>query len=84
MTILAVSAAIIISARVTDPRVAEQISMVVILPVILIIIGQSVGLVLVDQTTVLILGAVVLVADIVVGYLALKAFQRETILTKWK
>jgi len=84
MTILAVSAAIIISARVTDPRVAEQISMVVILPVILIILGQSVGLILVDQTMVLILGAVVLVADIVVGYLAIKAFQRETILTKWK
>ncbi len=84
MTVLAVSAAIIISSRVTDPRVAEQISMVVILPVILIVIGQSVGLILIDQTLVLILGAVILVADIVVGYVAVKSFQRETILTKWK
>ena len=46
MTVLAVSFAIIVSSRVTDPRVAEQISMVVILPVILVVIGQSVGLVL--------------------------------------
>ena len=36
LTFLSVSIAVMISARVTDPRVAEQLSMVVLLPVILV------------------------------------------------
>jgi ABC-2 type transport system permease protein len=84
LTLLSVSVAVMISSRVTDPRVAEQLSMLVILPVVLLLIGQSVGLILVDRTTVLLFGAVVLILDLLLGYFTLKAFQRETILTKWK
>jgi ABC-2 type transport system permease protein len=84
MTFLSVSVAIMISSRVSDPRVAEQLSMVVILPIIMGVVGQSVGLFLLDRSTVLIVAVVVLLLDVVLGYVALKAFQRETILTRWK
>jgi ABC-2 type transport system permease protein len=84
MTFLSVSVAIMISSRVSDPRVAEQLSMVVILPIIMGVIGQSVGLFLLDRSTVLIVGLAVLLLDVVLGYVALQAFQRETILTRWK
>lgn len=84
LTLLAVSVAIMISSRVSDPRVAEQLSMLVILPIILGIVGQSTGLLLLDRQLVLLVGGVVLLLDAMLLYLAVQAFQRETILTRWK
>lgn len=84
LTLLAVSVAIMISARVTDPRVAEQLSMVVILPLILGIVGQSVGLFLFDRQLVVIAAVVVALLDAVLLFVTVQAFQRETILTRWK
>lgn len=84
LTFLAVSIALMISSRVSDPRVAEQLSMVVIVPVIVGVVGQSVGLFLLDRSVVLLVGLVVLLLDLVMGYVALQAFQRESILTRWK
>ena len=84
LTLLSVSFGIIVSSRVTDPRVAEQLSAIVIMPIILLVIGQSVGLILIDERTVFLLGLVVAVLDVVLVYLSIKLFQRETILTRWK
>lgn len=84
LTFLSVSVAVMISSRVSDPRVAEQLSMVVLLPVMMAVIGQSIGLFLIDRDVVLLVGLVVLVLDVIMGYVALQAFQRESILTRWK
>lgn len=84
LTILATCIAVIVSSRVTDPRVAEQLSALVILPLILLVIGQSMGLILIDEQLMFLLGGVVLVIDVVLLYLAIRLFQRETILTRWK
>ena len=84
MSLMAVSAAVLISSRVTDPRAAEQLSAFVILPVMLLLIGQSMGLILVDARMILLLGVVVLVLDVVLVTMSVKLFQRETILTQWK
>lgn len=84
LTLMAVAVALMISSRVTDPRVAEQLSMVVIVPVIVGLVGQSVGLVVLDRTVILLVGLVVLILDAILVYLSVKAFQRETILTRWK
>lgn len=83
-TFLSVCVSIMVSSRVTDPRVAEQLSMVVILPIIVVVIGQSIGLVLVDQQLVIFLGLLALVLDVVLGYISIQIFQRERILTRWK
>jgi ABC-2 type transport system permease protein len=84
LTILSACTAVIVSSRVSDPRVAEQLSAVVILPLILLIIGQSVGLILIDRQIMILLGLIVLVLDAILLYLAIRLFQRETILTRWK
>ncbi len=84
LAILSVSIAIMISSRVSDPRVAEQLSAVVILPLIMFIVGQSVGWILVDQQMIIIIGVVVALLDVGLLYMAVKIFQRETILTRWK
>ncbi|MCA9934645.1 MAG: ABC transporter permease subunit [Ardenticatenaceae bacterium] len=84
LTLMSVAIALMVSSRVSDPRVAEQLSAVVVLPLIMLIVGQSVGFILIDQTIIMILGVVVGVLDVVLLYFSVKVFQRETILTRWK
>ena len=84
LTLLSSCVAVIVSSRVSDPRVAEQLSSVVILPLILLIIGQSVGLILIDRQVILWMAAIVLLLNVALLYLAVRLFQRETILTRWK
>ncbi|MBX3059219.1 MAG: ABC transporter permease subunit [Anaerolineae bacterium] len=84
MTFLSVSIAIMVSARVTDPRVAEQLSGLVVLPIILLLVGQSVGWIVVSRDMIYLIGVIVLILDVVLGFITIKSFQRETILTRWK
>lgn len=84
LTLLAVNIAIMISSRVSDPRVAEQLSMIVILPIVVGLIGQSAGIVLIDREFVLVVALIVALIDAILVYLSIQTFQREQILTKWK
>lgn len=84
LTLLAVAMALMVSSRVSDPRVAEQLSALVVLPLIMLVVGQSIGFILVDQRVILIMGAVAAVLDVLLLYFSVKVFQRETILTRWK
>lgn len=84
MAILAVNLSVMVSSRVNDPRVAEQISMIIILPVLVVFFGQLAGLFLINQQLVLASGFVLILLDILMVYLAVRLFQRETILTRWK
>jgi ABC-2 type transport system permease protein len=83
-TLLAISVAIMISSRVSDPRVAEQISALVILPVVLMMVGQSVNLIIINQTFILIMIGAAAVLDTILVALSFRIFQREAILTRWK
>ena len=84
MTVLSVSVAIIISSRVNDPRAAEQIGMLVMLPILLIFFGSIFGLFALTTATMLLFGAATFLVDIGLVLLGVKLFQRETILTRWK
>jgi ABC-2 type transport system permease protein len=84
MTVFAVNIAIIISSRVNDPRAAEQIGMLVMLPILMIFFGSILGLFTLTATSMLALGALTLLIDIGLVILGVKLFQRETILTQWK
>ncbi len=84
LTVLSVNVAIIISSRVSDPRAAEQIGMLVILPLMLIFFGAIFGVIPLNTTTMFLLGAVTLLVDVGLVVLGVRLFQRETILTQWK
>ena len=84
MALMAVNASIMISSRVTDPRVAEQLSMVVIVPVLALFFGQISGLFFINSNIILIIAVILILVDILLVYLAVKVFQRENILTRWK
>jgi ABC-2 type transport system permease protein len=84
MAVMAVNAAMIVSSRVSDPRAAEQISMVVIVPVLGAMFGQIGGLFVINAQFVWVSALVLLIVDGVLVYLGARLFQRETILTQWR
>jgi ABC-2 type transport system permease protein len=84
MAILSVNFSIMVSSRVNDPRVAEQLSAVVIVPLLAIFFGQISGLFFLNSMLILLFSAALVLIDAGIVYLAVRLFQRETILTRWK
>ena len=84
MAVLSVNFSIMVSSRVNDPRVAEQVSTVVILPLLALFFGQIAGWFFLNKTLVLIIALALAVIDVGLVYLAVRMFQRENILTRWK
>lgn len=84
LALTGVSVAVMVSSRATDPRTAEQISILVFLPLLLLFFAQLAGLVFVSAQLVVWVALVLLVIDAGLLALAVQLFQRETILTRWK
>jgi len=84
LAILAVNFAILISSRVNDPRVAEQVSAVIIVPILGLVFGQLAGVIILSIPLMLGTVAVMLILDAGLIYLGARLFQREVILTRWK
>ncbi len=84
MAVLSVNFSIMVSSRVNDPRVAEQLSAVIIIPLLAIFFGQIAGLFVLNSTLILLLCIVLVLVDVFMIYLAVRLFQRENILTRWK
>ncbi len=84
LALAAVSLAVMISSRVSDPRVAEQISGLFVLPIVGLVIAQTSGVLFIDRTLILYMAIFLLILDVGLLYFATQIFQRETILTRWK
>lgn len=83
LTVLSVNVAIVISSRVSDPRAAEQLGMVVMIPLLGLFFAQIFGLIALNLTNMILIGAGLLAIDAALVILGVKLFQRETILTRW-
>ena len=79
-----VVAGVIVSARVNDPRVAQQIGGVVIVPVIALVLVQATGTLLVGPLGYLVLSAGVLAVSLIGLRIGVRLFDREAILTRWR
>ncbi|MFH2102740.1 MAG: ABC transporter permease subunit [Chloroflexota bacterium] len=84
MAVMAVTFALMVSSRVSDPRVAEQISMVIIVPVLVGFFGQMAGWFILDRQLIISVALVMFILDALLVTLAVRVFQRESILTRWK
>ena len=80
----AVSVAVMVSSRTNDPRVAEQLSMLVLLPLLGVFIGQITGFILINERIILWIAVGLAIIDAGLLFFATQFFQRETILTRWK
>jgi ABC-2 type transport system permease protein len=77
-------AGVIVSARVSDPRVGQQIGGVVIVPLIAVGILQATGTLLVGASGYLILALVIGALGLIGLRVGAALFGRESILTRWK
>ncbi len=79
-----VVAGVIVSARVNDPRVAQQIGGVVIVPIIAVVLAQATGTILVGASGYVVLAIAVLAISLVGLRVGVRLFDREAILTRWR
>jgi ABC-2 type transport system permease protein len=84
MAIASVNLALIISSRVNDPRVAEQMASVLLVPLLGILFGQLAGIIILDMRLIVISILFMLALDTALILVGARLFQRETILTRWK
>ena len=83
--IMSVEWNVIVSSRVSDVRVAQQVGMLLVLPFAGVYVGGEIGIVPLGNTGVLLIIAGILLAiDLLLLYVARATFRREEILTKWK
>ncbi|MBE0634969.1 ABC transporter permease [Candidatus Bipolaricaulota bacterium] len=84
LALFSVGVTMIVSSRASDARAAYQFSSLAILPALVPLIVYSTQKTLVDMSLIALEGALLVVADIAILYVAIKLFRREQILTRWK
>ena len=84
LALLSVLLGVIVSSRMNDPRAAQQVAGIFVIPLIAASLVVLAGIVFLSVQMVLAAAAITLAVDLVVLYFAVKVFQRETILTRWK
>ena len=84
LALASVSAAVMVSSRSTDPRAAEQVAMVVIVPLLALFFGQIAGLIYLNARLVAWMAVGLAVVDVGLLAFAVNLFQREAILTRWR
>lgn len=84
LAVISAMFAIFISSRVNDPRIAEQISSVMVVPFMGVFLASSMGVITLNLKSMVI--AVIIAAILAAGllYLGTLIFDRENILTRWK
>jgi len=82
--LLSTSSGVIASSRINDPRAAQQVTAIFVVPVIGASIAVLAGKIFLDVQILLWATAGVVLVNLGVLWLAVRLFRRETILTRWK
>jgi len=84
VSVTALLTAAIVSSRANDARSAQQLGGVLVLPLTAVFVAQLAGQFLVGMTGLALSAAGLAVVDVVLLWLGIRIFQRETILMRWK
>jgi ABC-2 type transport system permease protein len=79
----ALQGAVCVSSRVNDPRTAQQVGALVILPIAGLFIAQIAGAIELTVRVTLWLAAALVVVNAILMGIGIRLFDRETILTRW-
>jgi ABC-2 type transport system permease protein len=82
--LLSIEADVIVSARFTDVRAAQNFGGAMFAPFMAVYIAGEIGLVTLDATNLLIISGLFVLLDIGLFFASTRTFQREEILTRWK
>ena len=83
-SLMSVEVNIIISARMTDARSAQQLGTLLILPFVGLYLAAELGIFPFTDENLLILAGVLALIDVAFYFVSKATFQREEILTRWK
>jgi ABC-2 type transport system permease protein len=75
---------IAISSRVNDPRSAQQVAVLLVLPLVVVLIGQVAGAFIITTPMLLLVGVALAALWCILILFSAALFERETILTRWK
>ena len=84
LSLIGVALIVIVSSRVNDPRTAQQVSAVLIVPVLGLLFGQLTGELVLNVPFALVGALVLALCALVALRLATDLFAREAILTRWR
>lgn len=83
LALIAIAMMVVVSARVNDPRTAQQFSAWVVVPFLGVFFGQLTGVLVLSPLIALIASVVLALIAVVAVWGATLLFQREVILTRW-
>jgi ABC-2 type transport system permease protein len=83
-SLAALQMTIAISSRVNDPRSAQQIAVLLVLPLVVLLVGQVAGAFIVTTPILLLISAALAALWLALIVFSAALFQRETILTRWR
>jgi ABC-2 type transport system permease protein len=75
---------VIVSSRANDPRSAQQIAALMILPVTGVFVAQLMGIIVIGSTAIAFSALACLILNVVLFWVGVRVFQRESILTRWR
>ncbi|MGH6739206.1 MAG: ABC transporter permease subunit, partial [Bradyrhizobium sp.] len=82
--LVALQSAILISSRVNDPRVAQQFGVLIIIPLMALLIVQFTGTLWLTTGALVLIAIGLFAAWLLLTWLSVGLFERETILTRWR
>lgn len=82
--LVALQAAIIVSSRVNDARAAQQVGVLIIVPISGLLVAQFIGALWLSDLSLFLIGVGLLVTWAVLVAVSAVLFRRETILTRWR
>jgi ABC-2 type transport system permease protein len=75
---------VIVSSRSSDPRSAQQLTALLILPITIVFVAQLMGLLVVGPAALVVGSAGCFALNGILLWIGVRVFQRETILTRWR
>lgn len=84
LALIGIALIVLVSSRVNDPRSAQQISAVLVLPIMGLVLGNLSGRFILSPASALAAAVVLALIAAVTLRLAARMFQREAILVRWK
>jgi len=75
---------VIVSSRANDPRSAQQLTGLMILPITVVFVAQLMGAFVVGPAVMLLASVGCLLLNAILMWIGVQVFQRETILTRWR
>lgn len=84
LSLTTIGVTVIASSRVNDPRTAQQLSALLIVPILGLLFGQLSGVLVLSPLVATVAAAFLAALAALVLWVAVGLFQRETILTRWR